>query len=76
MVDDTITVDKLASNTPYLISFFYASATLTSAGFGDFHPQDEKEMIWATVFTLVGFFLICYYTSILTSALSCTVKPK
>ncbi|CAL8137954.1 unnamed protein product [Orchesella dallaii] len=75
-IDDSITVESLSTKNPYLISFYYASATLTSAGFGDFSPQNQGEMVWAIFFTLVGFFLICYYTSILTSALSCIVKPR
>ncbi|ODN03013.1 Cyclic nucleotide-gated olfactory channel [Orchesella cincta] len=75
-IDDNITVESLSSKNPYLISFYYAAATLTSAGFGDFSPQNRDEMIWAIFFTLIGFFLICYYTSILTSALSCIVKPR
>lgn len=76
-VDDSITVKSLSTKNPYLVSFYYASATLTSAGFGDFSPQNPLEMTWAIVFTLVGFFLICYYyTSVLTSALSCIVKPR
>lgn len=75
-MDDSLTVKALSTKNPYLVSFYYAAATLTSAGFGDFSPQNPPEMLWAIVFTLVGFFLICYYTSVLTSALSCIVKPR
>lgn len=74
-ISQTITARYLSANTPYLISFFFASATLTSAGFGDFTPQNESELMMVILFTLVGFFLINYYTSVLTSALSCKLLP-
>ncbi|CAL8148468.1 unnamed protein product [Orchesella dallaii] len=69
-------LNTLGYGSPYLYSFFYSAATLTSAGFGDFNPQNRTEMLWAIGFQLFGFYLIGYYTAVLTSALSCVMRPK
>jgi hypothetical protein len=68
--------DELAKNAPYLLSFYFSAATLTSAGFGDFSPQRYVEIICTIIFQLIGFFIIGYYTALLTSALACVVKPR
>lgn len=68
--------NALAASSPYLLSFHFSAATLTSAGFGDFSPQNIFEIMFTTLFQLIGFFLIGYYTALLTSALTCVVKPK
>lgn len=74
--NEEVAVEKLSVNMPYLLSFYFAAATLSSAGFGDFNPQTAKEIGFLILFELISFTIIGYYTAILTSALSCTIRPQ
>ncbi|CAG7786966.1 unnamed protein product [Allacma fusca] len=75
IVNDEYHPNTLADKFPYIISIYFSSETLSSAGFGDFSPQTSLEMSCIIVSQILGFYIIGYYTALLTSALSCTTRP-
>lgn len=60
----------------YWVAFYFAVATVTTTGFGDFNPQTQVEMIFMVFVQLLSFIITGYYTALLTSALCCTIRPK
>eukprot|EP00924_Labyrinthula_sp_SR-Ha-C_P010936 snap_masked-scaffold_33-processed-gene-0.22-mRNA-1 protein AED:0.09 eAED:0.12 QI:0/0/0/1/1/1/2/0/551 len=54
----------------YSTSFYWASSTLTSVGFGDVVPANSSERIFASIVAFIGAFLLGYVFSSTTSMLS------
>ncbi|CAG7731031.1 unnamed protein product [Allacma fusca] len=66
----------LIKKSPYLLSLWFSTATVTSAGFGDFTPQSQAE-IWACLLFMVGgVFFVAYIIGGLAAALTCGIRPK
>ena len=54
----------------YIISVYWASATLTSVGYGDVSAHSTREMVFALVVQLVGIMLCGYCQGVIAATLT------
>ena len=54
----------------YILSLYWASATLTSVGYGDVSAHDEREMVFALVVQLTGIMLYGYCLGVIAATLT------
>ena len=54
----------------YIISLYWASATLTSVGYGDISAHNAREMVFALVVQLIGIILYGYCLGVIAATLT------
>ena len=54
----------------YILSLYWASATLTSVGYGDVRAHNVREMVFALVVQLIGIMLYGYCLGIIAATLT------
>ena len=54
----------------YILSLYWASATLTSVGYGDVSASDEREMVFSLVVQLTGIMLYGYCLGVIAATLT------
>lgn len=55
---------------PYVLSLYWSAATLTSTGYGDFHPRTTEEMALALTVMLLGTLFFGYIMASMAAALA------
>ena len=66
----------LMQKMPYLLSLWFATATFTSAGYGDFTPQRKIEVVCCIAAMIIGVLMVSYIIGGLAAALTCGVRPQ